>query len=128
MNLPAAREARQTTSRTGWWIAGLLERHDDSDRAKYWHNYRLIQAGHWRDAFQKALTFGRRDAEIGCEAFRGTAVFMGVTTLNPIYDAFEDGAEVLWEEIGLPEDSRGKAPPDVFSEEEMAAIYEPACP
>lgn len=122
------KEPRQAISPTGWWIAGLLERHDDSDDARYWHNYRLIQAGHWRDAFQKALIFGRRDAEIGCQAFRGTSVFMGVTTLTPIYDAFEDVAEVLWEEIDPPDDSPEKSPLDTFSEREMAAIYKPGVP
>ncbi len=118
-------KTRQAISPTGWWIAGLLERHKNSSRAAYWNNYRLIRAEHWRDAFQKALAYGRSDSEVGSRAFSGITEFVGVTDLVPIYDAFEDGAEMLWKECDSPEDSSEGAPLDTYSEAEMAAIYEP---
>lgn len=119
-------KARQAISPTGWWIAGLLERRKDSSRVVYWNNYRLVRAEHWRDAFQRALAHGRRDGEVGSQAFSGITEFVGVTDLVPIYDPFEDGAEVLWQECELPENGSKILPLDIYSEEELAAIYEPA--
>ena len=118
-------KTRQAISPTGWWIAGLLERHQNSSRAEYWNNYRLIRAEHWRDAFQRALAHGRSDSEVGSRAFSGGTEFLGVTDLVPIYEPFEDGAEMLWQEYDSPEDSSEGAPLDTYSEAEMAAIYEP---
>ena len=105
-------KTKQAISPTGWWIAGLLERHKNSSRAAYWNNYRLIRAEHWRDAFQRALAHGRRDSEVGSRAFNGITEFVGVTDLVPIYDPFEDGAEVLWQEYDSPEDIAAGAPLD----------------
>lgn len=118
-------KTRRAISPTGWWIAGLLERHKNSGRAAYWNNYRLIRAEHWRDAFQKALAHGRSDCEIGSREFSGSTEFVGVTDLVPIYEPFEDGAEMLWEEYDQPEGSSEEAPLDTYSEAEMAAFYEP---
>lgn len=119
-------KARQAISPTGWWIAGLLERNESPERAAYWNNYRLIRAGHWRDAFRKALAIGRQDGEVGNRAFSAASSFLGVTDLAPIYEPFEDGAEVLWQEFDSPENGSDEAPLDTYSETEMAAIYEPA--
>ncbi len=112
-------------SPTGWWMAGLLERHEQSSRAMYWNNYRLIRATHWREAWQKALALGHRDSEIGRQAFSGSTEFLGITDLVPVYDAFEDGAELLWKEYGAGEDGTDDGPPEIFTEAELAAIYEP---
>ena len=103
----------------------MLEQHSNSSRAAYWNNYRLIRADHWRDAFRKALSFGHSDSEVGSRAFSGTTQFLGITDLVPIYEPFEDGAEVLWQEYDSPDDASDAEPLGTFSESEMAAIYEP---
>lgn len=90
---------KPATSRTGWWIAGLLEKHSNTDRPSYWNNYRLNKAGDWRTAFRKAAELGAANARVGNKAFSGHQEFIGVTDLLPIYDEFEDGAELLWQEL-----------------------------
>lgn len=112
-------------SPTGWWIAGLLMRPALSDRGVYWNNYRLIRAEHWREAYSKARTMGQDDAEAGRAALGGSPEFLGVTDLLPIYEPFEDGAEVLWQEYEGLDNSANQAPLETYSEEEMAAVYEP---
>jgi hypothetical protein len=111
-----------TNSPTGWWIAGILERQSRDEQVTFWNNYRLVRAEHWRDAFRRALAQGSADEVSGRRAFRGDTTFMGVTELLPIYDAFEDGAELWWQQID------GGSPaadvPIVFSEDEMEAFYE----
>ena len=101
-----------------------MERHQKTDVTTYWNNYRLIRADHWRDAFQRAITFGRSDSEVGSRALRGETEFVGVTDLVPVYEPFEDGAEIFWEKYDSLKDDSDSEPPWTFSEEEMAAIYD----
>ena len=112
-------------SRTGWWIAGLLEKQPFVDRPPYWNNYRLIKADDWRTAFRKAIEMGEASARIGNEAFSGHHEFIGVSDLLPIYDALEDGAEVLWQELDAIDDGDG-VPLRVFSESYFEAKYKQA--
>jgi Domain of unknown function (DUF4288) len=110
-------------SPTGWWLTTLLEKKENWDSrscAVYWENHRLIRASDWREAFRKAVAFGERDAALGNEAFKGRTTFLGVTDLVPIYDPFEDGSEILWNEYNV-EDVEGEL--SVYTEEELAAIY-----
>jgi hypothetical protein len=66
------------------------------------------------------MEMGVRDAESGNRAFSHHQEFIGVTDLLPIYDAFEDGAEMLWQEF-WPEDDGCDSPPlRVFTEDELA--------
>ncbi len=67
---------------------------------------------------------GRKDAEVGQAAFGGTHEFIGISDLVPIHDEFEDGAEILWEEIWPDADSPDKCSLEVFSEAEMESLYE----
>ena len=113
---------KHAISRTGWWIAGLLEKHSFTDRAPYWNNYRLIKAEDWRTAFLKATAMGETNARAGNDAFTGHQEFIGVTDLLPIYDELEDGAEVLWQELEAIEDGDG-VPLRVFSESYFEDMY-----
>jgi len=115
---------KSATSRTGWWIAGLLEKHSSTDRAPYWNNYRLIRADDWRTAFRRAIEMGENNARVGVEAFGGHQEFLGVSDLLPIYDEFEDGAELLWQELWPDADNPNDAPLGVFSEAEMESKFE----
>lgn len=113
-----------SSSPTGWWIAGLLEKQSDPERAPYWNNYRLVRADDWRLAYQRAVEMGLRDAESGNRAFSHQRKFLGVSDLLPIYDAFDDGAEILWQEL-WPEDDGSDSPPlRVFTEDELAERFD----
>lgn len=65
---------------------------------------------------------GEADAQSGRRAFSNNPTFIGIADLVPIYDAFEDGAEMLWRE--LDDEAPGNAESLVYSEHELAAIYE----
>jgi hypothetical protein len=92
----------------GWWIASYLERFEyyDEDRRNLnrrclaWENTILIKAGDREEAWRKAVAHGRvgqgpeaRDVDTGR---KGSWHFEGLTSLLPVYDELEDGAEVLW--------------------------------
>ena len=115
---------RKATSPTGWWIAGFLERHIHLDRTVFWNNYRLIRATHWREAFAKATALGTSDVETGQRAFGYSQSFVGITDLVPIYEDFEDGAELLWQEFDPADCDSSELPLDVVTEQEMASIYD----
>jgi len=117
---------RHSVSPTGWWLASLLEHHQATDglsKTVYWENYRLIRASGWREAFHKAQGFGVSDAAVGNEAFSYRQTFVGITDLVPIYDEFEDGAEILWKEYDASQEDNASS--WVYSEEEMASIFDP---
>ena len=116
---------REQTSPTGWWIAGLLERHHKPEGTIFWNNYRLIRASHWREAFSKAVAIGLDNVESGQRAFGQLWEFVGVSDLVPIYEEFEDGAEILWQEFGPDDCDSAGLPMEVFSEAEMEAVYDP---
>jgi hypothetical protein len=92
----------------GWWIVSYLQRFEyyDEDRRNpnrrclAWENTILIKAGDREEAWRKAMAEGR--AGQGSEAWdedtgrKGCWRFEGLTSLLPVYDKLEDGAEVLW--------------------------------
>lgn len=117
---------RPATSPTGWWIAGLLHKHSDPDRAPYWNNYRLIRAHDWRTAFQKAHEMGKRDDSVGNDAFSNRQEFIGISDLLPIYDGFEDGAEVLWQELWPDDNDLNTVPLQTFTESDLELKYQSA--
>jgi hypothetical protein len=114
----------QNTSPTGWWIAGLLERHSRDGKTIYWNNYRLVRAVHWREAFHRAVAHGQSDCETGRRAFSGETDFVGITDLLPVYDEFEDGTELWWQEFEDDKSTDASLPLDIFTEAELEAIYE----
>ena len=67
---------------------------------------------------------GKSNARVGVEAFGGQQEFIGVTDLLPIYDEFEDGAELLWQELWPDADNPNDPPLGVFTEAEMESEYE----
>ena len=103
---------RRNRSPHGWWIASYLLRAvwDDEPsppnsrrRCLAWENTVIIQAPDREAAYAKALLLAAENAvgDFHDEARRsrkGRFVFEGLTSLMPIYDRLEDGAEVLWAE------------------------------
>ena len=67
---------------------------------------------------------GMSAASTGVDAFGEHQEFIGVTDLLPIYDEFEDGAELLWQELWPDADNPNDAPLSVFSEAELESEYE----
>jgi hypothetical protein len=89
----------------GWWIASFIERFHEGkighENKQYlaWENTILIKAKTRDQAYAKAIKQGRsyEDSKTGRQGV-GKWVFEGLTSLLPIYDRLEDGAEVLWVE------------------------------
>ncbi len=66
---------------------------------------------------------GTSDAKIGDRSLGEPHAFIGVSDLVPIYDEFEDGAEILWEELEATEDGDG-VPLQIFTEADLESEYE----
>jgi len=92
----------------GWWIATYIERFEyyDEDRKNpdrrclAWENTIILKAKDCTEAYRKAVRFG--SLSNGQEMWqsdsgrKGAWRFEGLTSLLPIYDELEDGAEALW--------------------------------
>lgn len=94
----------------GWWIAAYIERfeYDDENqenpnrRCLAWENTIIIKARNREAAYKKAEKVGRLgDGNEGYsteDGRRGRWRYDGLTSLLPIYEELEDGAEILWKE------------------------------
>jgi hypothetical protein len=97
-------------TRYGWWIASYVERFEyyDEDRRNLnrrclaWENTILVKARHREEAWRKAVAQGHLsegneawDSETGR---KGAWRYEGLTSLLPVYDRLEHGAELLWVE------------------------------
>ena len=100
---------RWNRNHTGWWIASYIERFEFYDEDKLnanrrclaWENTILIKAEDREEAYQKAVDCARLSE--GCEAQNdsgrtGVWRYEGLTSLLPVYEELEDGAEILWVE------------------------------
>ena len=94
----------------GWWIASYLERfeyHGENRRnagrrCLAWENTILVRARDREAAWRKALAWGRlsdgNEASNIRTGRKGVWRFEGLTSLLPLYDRLEDGAELIWTE------------------------------
>lgn len=97
-------------SRFGWYVAKVLVRFEWEDENKFnpnrrctvWENEIILQAPDREEAYAKAMEQGQLDDEpdykMRVGGRRGRWVFEGLTSLLPIYDELEDGAEIAWME------------------------------
>ena len=104
----------QNHSPTGWWIVGILMKNKASASTSYWNNYRIFRGSSWVEAYEKAVANAKLESGDGAPQ-----EFVGISDLLPIYDKFEDGAEVIFQEI----DAEGDIP-TVYSFDELSKIYE----
>jgi hypothetical protein len=97
-------------SPVGWYVASYLlrfterndpNRNDPEARFLTWENTVLIKAKSLDEAYDKAKKIAKKDTR----PYRGGAkgvpvqwVFEGVTTIVPVYEAIEDGSEIMWTE------------------------------
>jgi hypothetical protein len=85
----------------GWWIASYIERAVFDGKAKSsprsrcvaWENTIILKAGGRESAYKKAVRLASRNKS---KFNGGHWEFIGLTSLLPIYDKLEDGAEVHW--------------------------------
>jgi hypothetical protein len=96
----------------GWWIASYVQRFEwkagqpPTNRSKClcWENTIILKAKDREVAFQKATFLAKKSATgkwelLGDPPGRpGRWILEGLTSLLPIYEPLEDGAEVLWSE------------------------------
>jgi hypothetical protein len=94
----------------GWWIASYIERFEYEDENKddlnrrcvAWENTIIIKARNREQAYRKAEKLGRLSESNGAyKTVDGRIAiwrYEGVTSLLPIYEELEDGAEILWKE------------------------------
>jgi Domain of unknown function (DUF4288) len=101
-------------SPVGWYVASLLMRLEWYDEqvndssldspCLAWENQILIKADNPKEAYAKAIDHGKLGEESGeiwevdNEERKGRWKFEGLTSLLPIYDELEDGAEIAWTE------------------------------
>ena len=104
----SVRAPRGTKSPHGWWVASYIERLEWSDedgsnlrrRCLAWENTVLVKATNREQAYRRAMAIGRQSSG----RFRnlngrvGEWRFEGLTSLLPIYDKLENGAEIMWVE------------------------------
>jgi Domain of unknown function (DUF4288) len=117
-------------SRYGWWIGSYLERaiwNDKLDpplnsRCIAWENTVLIQAANRDEAYSKLLIIAKTmTSEFENELGRkGHWVFEGLTSLLPVYEELNDGAEILW--IEHKNKSIGKIKSLIKKKEELEAF------
>jgi hypothetical protein len=109
--LPKAEIPNRNRSSFGWWVASYIERFEwrSEDRAKLerrclaWENTVIIKAKDREAAYKRALglrkEFSAKWRNYGNPPGRpGRWVFEGLTSLLPIYERLEDGAEIIWHE------------------------------
>jgi len=92
----------------GWWLVSYIERAawDDTpnpspnSRCLAWENTIIIKAPNREAAYKKAIKLAKISSEFSDAKGNRTGhwVFEGLTSLLPIYDKLEDGAEILWVE------------------------------
>jgi hypothetical protein len=94
----------------GWWVASYVLRATWDDEAGsdptatflVWENTIILRASDRSAAYEKALRFAA-EAQSEFEdsdspGRNGRWNLEGLTSLLPIYDELEDGAEILWKE------------------------------
>lgn len=102
------RSPRGARSPYGWWVASYIERLEWSNedrrnprrRCLAWENTVLVKATNRDQAYRKAMAIGRQSSGpfTNVNGRVGKWRFEGLTSLLPIYDKLEHGAEILWVE------------------------------
>ena len=103
---PQSRRFDKNRSPGGWYVATYVERFEWEGenrsnlkrRCNAWRNAILVRAKTPEEAYARSI----RLAKLGdtpwhdAKGRKGRLLFEGLTSLLPIYDELEDGAEVFW--------------------------------
>lgn len=97
-------------SPVGWYVASYLLRfialednfnNDTEHRFTAWENTILIKASSIEEAFDKTVAVAEQRTtpyQGGPKGVPVQWVFEGITNILPIYEALEDGSEIMWAE------------------------------
>lgn len=102
----------QIKNNGNWYIAEVVQRAEDvgkdktnpNRRCTVWINSILIKAASPEKAYEKACNLGKENyGSLRYKAVAGNTLqwkFLGVRDIIPIYEDIEDGAEIMWEDLG----------------------------
>jgi hypothetical protein len=102
----------KNVSPVGWYIGtyllrftevGYKKNNSPEERFTSWENTVIVKAKDMNEAYAKIAKIGKSHTKPYKGGPNGIPVqwmFEGLTELLPIYDALEDGAEVIWAEHG----------------------------
>ena len=110
--------AQKIKNRGDWYLADIVERAEAYGREKTnpnrrcttWVNTILIKANSIEEAYDKALSKGRKSYETRYKTVSGVDLewkVIGIMNLTPIDEDIEDGAEIAWENKGFISAKRG---------------------
>ena len=98
--------SKQSPGKHKWFIAFMIEAFFLFGKAKTrrtkvtaYENVILVRANDKKEAYRKAMNFGRKNIGSVCVDARGRKgkwKFMGLADLLPIYERLSDGAELYW--------------------------------
>ena len=80
-----------------YWVPTPKKKPIIKIRHPVWVNTRLIRAKTREGAYQKAMKLGKASSSA---TFGGKWRFAGISSLLPVYEKLEDGAEIFWEKRG----------------------------
>lgn len=80
------------------WVSSRQKSLSEVSRCPVWENTRLIRARSRDQAYEKALRIAR--AGLPSKTDGGEWRFAGISLLLPVYEDLEDGAEILWTDLG----------------------------
>ncbi|MEP1742389.1 MAG: DUF4288 domain-containing protein [Kangiellaceae bacterium] len=103
--------AKKIKNNSDWFLADIVERaemvgHDKTNpnrRCLTWTNTVLIQAPSIEEAYDKAMKIGRENYSMRYKAASGETCnwkVLGLSSLVPIYEDIEDGAEIGFTDEG----------------------------
>lgn len=90
---------------TGWWVFCEVQRwvatgNDGKLQKRFpvWENTRLVRARGREQAYKRALKLANEG--MPSQTHGGEWQFVGLSSLLPVYDELDDGAEILWTDHG----------------------------
>ncbi len=102
----SAEKSEVNISPVDWYIAGILLRFEVVNEQKTnlesrciaWENQHLVKAKNPEQAYKKALKIGQESESeyVNTDGENVKWIFEGLTTLVPVYEELEDGAEIIW--------------------------------
>jgi len=104
-------ETKKIKNNGDWFLADIVERAEavgkdktnPNRRCLTWVNTVLVQAESLEEAYDKAMKIGRKNYSTRYKAASGRTVSwktLGISSLMPIYEDIEDGAEISFTNKG----------------------------
>jgi len=108
--MPGSKAFNNNNSPVDWYVASYLLRFVELDRIDVddpsahflsWENTILVKATSAEKAYEKAVSFAKRETNPYKGGSEGVDVqweFIGITQVLAIHEELEDGSELMWEE------------------------------